>query len=303
MSFPYKSNTVDRYEIRTDQDEYPIYQGQQFEVDWGNTLENVWKKALSDRYKDGADQENPDPFFVALNDNLNALAPDDQRSTASSYFYTAPSDGFIDIKAELRPVLEEDEDGNDLSLTAQPNDMRLNHLGGGELPYDFEVTIFGPHRVALVDPLMCSQIEYIAAEWARVNGQPITAHPLYEKIRKAAEFYQDSSVAGETVPFTMRRMNWNIVANQTGEPVLAAQRKLAVADSLCRPADVLEVELPDDPLAASEPRYESGLVSTVENAPAYFRDGQLYCSETNQPCATTTKFLYDGRLTIVCHGC
>ena len=83
----------------------------------------------------------------------------------------------------------------------------------------------------------------------------------------------------------MRRMNWNIVANQTGAtPVLAAQRKLAVAENLCRPADVLQVEYPDDDLAASEPRYEGGLVSTVENAPVYFQDEQLYCSETNQPC-------------------
>ncbi|MGI9460298.1 MAG: hypothetical protein ACR2NF_09890, partial [Pirellulales bacterium] len=283
--FPYKSNTVDRYEIRTDKDEYPIYQGQQFEVDWGNTLDSVWKESLSDRYKDEADQNNPNPFFVALNDSVNALVP--SSSTASSYFYTAPGDGFLDIKTVLRPVLEKDEDGNDLSLTEQPNDMRLNYLLGGELPYDFEVTIFGPHRVALVDPLMCSQIEYVAAEWALANNQPITAHPLYERIRKAAEFYQYSSVAGQTVPFVMRRMNWNIVANQTGAtPVLAASRKLAVAESLCRPADVLQVELPDDPLAASEPRYEVGVVSADNNAPVYIQDNQTYCSQTNQPCST-----------------
>ena len=274
-----QENTSDYYRIQTDKDEYPIYQGQQFEVDWGNTPESVWKEALSDRYKDEDDRENPDPFFVALNGSANALVP--SSSTASSYFYTAPSSGFLDIQAVLLGP-----EGAEWSFPlTPPENMRLNHFGGDELPYNFEVTIFGPHRVALVDPLMCSQIEYIAAEWARVNGQPITTHPLYEKIRKAAEFYQYSSVAGQTVPFMMRRMNWNIVANQTGAtPVLAAQRKLAVAENLCRPADVLEVELPDDSLAASEPRYESGLVSTDRNAPAYFKDGQLYCSETNQPC-------------------
>ena len=299
--FPYKSNTVDRYEIRTDKDEYPIYQGQQFEVDWGDEpdglnpgeWDKVWKNALSDRYKDEADREHPDPFFVSLNDSAIALVPTD--TTASSYLYTAPGDGFLDLKTELRNVLEEDEDGNDLSLTAEPNNWRLNHLQGNRLPYDFEVTIFGPHRVALVDPLMCSQIEYVAAEWARVNGVSIAQHPLYQRIRKAAEFYQYSSVIGQTVPFVMRRMNWNIVANQTGvtptgvNPTLAALRKLAVAESLCRPADVLEVELPDDPLAASEPRYEYGEVSANDNAPVYRLpppDTSDYCSETGQPCAT-----------------
>ena len=179
----YKGNTIDWYEIRTDKDEYPIYQGQQFEVDCTETTESIREKGLSDQYRaDPDDREDPDSFFVGLN---GVRVPDANRESRSpnqtKYLYTAPGDGFLNIKTELRNVLEEDEDGNDLSLTAEPNNWRLNHLNGNELPYDFEVTIFGPHRVALVDPLMCSQIEYIAAEWARVNGQPITAHPLYER--------------------------------------------------------------------------------------------------------------------------
>lgn len=234
-----EENSTDCYRIQTDKDEYPIYQGQQFEVDWSNTPEDVWKEALSDRYKDPADREHPMPFSIGLNGQENKVKIEPE-SLPNKNLYTALGDGFLDIETNLLGY-----EGSEWSFPlAQPEDMRLNHYDGDELPYNFEVTIFGPHRVALVDPLMCSQIEYVAAEWALANNQSITAHPLYDRIRKAAEFYQYSSVSGQTVPFLMRRMNWNIVANQTGvTPVLAALRKLAVAESLCRPADVLQVEL------------------------------------------------------------
>ena len=305
-------NTVDCYRIKTDEDEYPIYQGQQFEVDWGSppsdldwsdppsgitpeAWEDVWKEALSDRYKNNpSDRVHPDPFIIGLNGQENKVKIEPE-SLPNKYLYTALGDGFLDIQTNLLGY-----EGSEWSLPlAQPEDIRLSnrdlgnypvrYFDGNPIPYEFEVTIYGPHRVALVDPLMCSQIEYVAAEWARVNGVSITKHPLYDWIRKAAEFKQYSSVVGQTVPFVMRRYNWNIVANQKrdGEtPTLTALRKLAVAESLCRPADVLQVELPDDALAASEPRYEVGVVSTDNNAPVYIQDNQTYCSQTNQPCTT-----------------
>ena len=227
-------NAVDWYRIRTVKDEFPIREGQEFKIDWSQSNNDAKIPTITDALSFQAYVRNWQNSLLAIGS-----------PTPDSRVYESPRDGFLDIESELLAL--DDSVGN----KDFPNNYRINHLGGTPIEYTLDVTIYGPHRVALVDPLMCSELEYSAQQWAAANNGLMTGYPLYDKIRKAAQFDQTTAVNGETVPFVMRRMNWNIVAGQANP-----SHKLAVAKNLCRPADVLAVELPDDELAASEARWE-----------------------------------------------
>ena len=252
-------DTVDFYQI-------PSLQNQQVAISWAGTNTDVRNKSLSDRYKDEDDQEHPDPFSIQFDGQ--PITP--QVSTATSATYMAPSDGYFQVETRLLDVVGDASDGH-----------RLNHWSGSPLRYTLDVTVFGNSRIAVIDPLMCSQLEYVAFVWATENGQAIASHPLYRNIGTAGQFTQNTSVDGLTPTFNMRRLNWKIVSNQA-----TAAQKLAVASNLCRPADVVSVEVQNDELVASQSRYELGEVSACHKAPVYVRytDGFKYCQECNRQC-------------------
>ena len=195
-------DTVDFYQI-------PSLQNQQVEISWAGTNTDVRNKSLSDRYKDEDDQEHPDPFLIQFNGQ--PVTPTE--STTTSATYMAPSDGYFQVETRLLDVTGDESDGH-----------RLNHWDGRPLPYRLDVTVFGNSRIAVIDPLMCSQLEYVASVWATENGQAIASHPLYRNSGLLDNSLKIHQSDGLTPTFNMRRLNWKIVSNQA-----TAAQKLAVA--------------------------------------------------------------------------
>jgi type II secretory pathway pseudopilin PulG len=229
---------------------FTVVAGQEFELDWSATWSDYLEQSFSDNSPENA-------FFVEdQNGPLMADSISGQKAR-----YTAVVDGPIYISVELLPEGNDDQDPK--------YHARLNNFGSGEPAwYRFDVTIFGQQQFALVDPLMASHLRLVAGGNA--------GHPLHRRIRVAAEFPQRLS-GGGSIPFIINRLNWNIVAD-----LAKRSDAVAVAESLCRPSDVVELnDSSGDELSAPEQRYESGELSSCHSAPVYDRyaGGWAYCEE------------------------
>ena len=268
-------------ESATDCYNFAVLESQEFIVQWYDT--DTVNYALSDRYLDDDDvddlKENR-PLEIYHN---GALLPPTAILQSEPNFVrcVAPSDGSISLKVNLLGLIGDPNNPFNPHRVV-PNAYRKNGEGtnpgnGTSLDYQFDLTVFGSTQVALIDPLMGAQIEYVIEKWSEMNnGAARTSHPLYPSLLKAAEFGQSTSVEGLQIPFTLRRMNWNIVSRQS-----SPTNMVSVASSLCRPADVLEVTMTDDELEAPEPRYDLQPLSKCCKAPVYIRytDGWAYCDD------------------------
>ena len=285
-----QGNTVDWYEFN-------VLRDQRFRIAW-DPENDVINKSLSNRYVDADnldDLKKNHPVEIYFN-GAPIQAGFMEASETDHVEYRAPSTGTVQLKVELLGLLPEGDVDEDAinpwrkngelkdetfwfkryprvskNLPADPDDKDKGYLGNGtSFNYSFNVTLFGSTQVALIDPLMAAKIEL-------ANG------PGAEAITKAAVFDQDTDVLGFSVPFTLRRLNWNIVSKQE-----TATNRLSVASSFCIPEDVMVVKVTDDELEAPEPWFELQELSTCHRAPVYVRydDGWTYCDDCRRQCTS-----------------
>lgn len=220
--------------------------GQEFEIDWSGTYSGYLNQSFSDGFPQ-------DAFLVE--DQSGPLSP---IRTGTRYArYKTETGGTVYISVEL---LDQGADSDDPNYAARLNN---GFDPGRPARYEFTVTVFGTQSVAVIDPLMASHLRAV--------------NPSHSRIGIAAEFPQRIPGAAGTVSFPIRRLNWNIVAD-----LVKAADAVAVAETLCRPADVLEVDdIDGDALSAPGQRYEVGELSSCHSAAVYDRyaGGWAYCEE------------------------
>jgi len=272
--------------------QFTVLRGQTFKVAWpeNNTINN----SLSDRYLHAGDiptLEVNRPVQIFWND-LPLPGANYVQNETDFVLCSAPGTGIVKLRVELRPLLavgDPDEatvnpwrkngeqfnevywKGGILRTSLNLNDG-VGFVGNGtSFNYRLDLTVYGSTQVALIDPLMAAKIQ----EFAGIN------HPA---LYKAAEFQQFTDVSTIQVPFTLRRLNWNIVSR----PKISNKQALQLHQVSAFPEDVMVVKVTDDELEAPEPWFEEQEpLSECHRAPVYKSDMIMdwtYCDHCRRQC-------------------
>lgn len=177
-----------------------------------------------------------------LNGDTDAHVLEPFGAGVGSLTYLMPQDGTAYTRMNLVKVgiTESGIDQNNNVIEPYKSDSDSNYRINTTRDYQFDISIVGNTRVAVIDPLIASHIDRI------VNNNE--QHPLAGKQKYFAAFQQ----SGRTELTTIPRMTWKYIANQPSFAI-----SVALAERLCRPYDSLDVLVPTDEVRAPEPIFEA----------------------------------------------
>lgn len=177
-------------------------------------------------------------------------------NSAGGLTYLIPNDGTAFTRMNLMKVgtggPQDDgiDENNNVISPSDTDGYRINTTR----TYNFDISIVGNTRVAVIDPLMVSHIDRIlAARWPD-GRQESDVDSLDDEQKYFATFQQTGRAERTVIP----RMTWKYLSARS-----SFDESVALAERLCRPYDTIDVAVPTDEVLAPQPIFEAVTIDGV----------------------------------------